>query len=308
MFFPYRARIALHRLPVLTILVCLLCIGVFTAQSSNQRSLNQAAASFCERADGRAFLQALRRIAGSSDPGVCAGMLLALYHVSDDKAALTRLLQRGGQAPGVADGRLSSYYEQALLDTYREFRRSAPSSLTARLAYPPNSWNPMRMLSAAVAHASWPHVIGNLLFFYAFAATIEILIGPFLYLGVLVVLALGTHSVYSLAMMQDPQALPTVGLSGVVMGMIALFVYFIPWARISCFLWLIVFFKRFALPAWLLASWYIGWDIYSLFTREGSTGVNLVAHVSGAAIGLLLGVTFFRRKRHWARELVEENC
>lgn len=307
MFFPYRARIALHRLPVLTVLVCLLCIGVFAAQSSNQRSLNQAAASFCEREDGRAFLQALRRVAGSSDPGTCAGLLLALYHVGDDKAALARLLQRAGRAPGIADGRLSSYYEQALLDTYREFRRGAPSSLTARLAYPPNSWNPMRMLSAAVAHASWAHVIGNLLFFYAFAATIEILIGPFLYLGVLVVLALGTHSVYSLAMIQDPQALPTVGLSGVVMGVIALFVYFVPRARIDCFLWLIVFFKRFALPAWLLAAWYIGWDVYAELTGTGHPGINLVAHLSGAAIGFALGVTFFRQKRHWARELVDEH-
>jgi len=107
-------------------------------------------------------------------------------------------------------------------------------------------------------------------------------------------------------MLQNLQALPTVGLSGVVMGMIALFVFFIPWARISCFLWLIVFYRRFALPAWLLASWYIGWDVYALFTREGSTGVNLVAHLSGAAIGFLLGVTFFRQKRHWAQELVEE--
>ncbi|MCC2677254.1 MAG: hypothetical protein K0R58_4201, partial [Ramlibacter sp.] len=36
--------------------------------------------------------------------------------------------------------------------------------------------------------------MGNL-FFFAFAATIEILIGPFLYLVVLIALALGTHSV-----------------------------------------------------------------------------------------------------------------
>jgi membrane associated rhomboid family serine protease len=50
------------------------------------------------------------------------------------------------------------------------------------------------MLSAAVAHASWSHLIGNLIFFFAFAATIEILLGPLLYIGVLVILALGTHA------------------------------------------------------------------------------------------------------------------
>ena len=306
MFFPYRARISLHRFPLLTVLVCLLCIGIYTAQFNNQRALRQAADDFCEREQERGFLQALRRFAGSDDARVCAALVLALYGAKDDKAELARLTERLRAPPRVAEGRLASYYEQVLLDAIRTFRHGAPANLTARLWYPPDSWNPMRMLSAAVAHGSWGHLIGNLIFFFAFAATIEILLGPFLYLGALVVLALGTHAVYSLAVMQNPQALPTLGLSGVVMGMIALFVYFIPRARISCFLWLIVFFKRFALPAWLLAAWYIGWDVYAEMTGTGNPGVNLIVHLSGAALGFLLGVTFFRQKRHWARELVEE--
>ena len=306
MFFPYLAKIELHRIPVLTILVSLLCVGIFAAQSSNQHALQDAAAAHCEHEDGRGFLLALRRVAGSNDPRTCTMLMLALSNSKDDRAELLRIAERLGSAGRLGDERLAAYYEQSLLDSYRSFRRGAPSNLTTRLSYPPDSWNPLRMLSAAVAHGSWSHVIGNLIFFYAFAATIEILLGPLLYLGVLVVLALGTHSVYSLAMMHNAQALPTVGLSGVVMGVIALFVYFIPQARISCLLWLVVFYKRFALPAWLLASWYVGWDLYAIFTTEGKTGINLVAHLSGAALGLLLGATFFRQKRHWAQDLVEE--
>jgi membrane associated rhomboid family serine protease len=302
MFFPYRACIALHSIPVLTVLVCVLCLGVYAAQSSNQRVLYEAASEHCEREAGRRFALALRQIAGTDDLRACAGLMLALHHARDQRAELARLT-RGADA---ADERLASSYEQALLQSYAAFELGAPRSLTGRLWYPPDSWNPLRMLTAAVAHGSWSHVIGNLFFFYAFAATIEILLGPFLYLGVLIVLALGTHVVYSLAMMGNAQALPTVGLSGVVMGMIALFVFFIPWARVKCVLWLVVFFRRFAVPAWLLATWYIGWDIYALYAKSGNPGVNLVAHVSGAAIGFLVGVTFFRAKRHWAQELVEE--
>jgi membrane associated rhomboid family serine protease len=305
-FFPYRAKIELHRIPVLTILVSLLCIGVFVAQSSNRHALREAALEHCEHEDGRAFLQALRRVAGSVDPRTCTMLMLALADSKDERVALSQIIERLGSAGRLGDQRLAAYYERALLDSYGSFRRRAPSNLTVRLSYPPDSWNPLRMLSAAVAHASWSHVIGNLIFFYAFAATIEILLGPLLYLAVLVVLALGTHSVYSIAMMHDAQALPTVGLSGVVMGMIALFVYFIPQARISCFLWLIFFYRRFALPAWLLAAWYIGWDVYTMFSTEGKTGVNLVAHLSGAALGFGIGAVFFRQKRHWAQDLVEE--
>src|SRR6185295_3821689 len=123
------------------------------------------------------------------------------------------IIERLGTGSRLGDQRLAAYYEQTLLDSFHSFRRSAPANLTARLAYPPDSWNPLRMLSASVAHASWSHVIGNLLFFFAFAATIEILLGPLLYLAVLAVLALGTHTVYSVALLHSAEALPTVGLS-----------------------------------------------------------------------------------------------
>jgi membrane associated rhomboid family serine protease len=128
-----------------------------------------------------------------------------------------------------------------------------------------------------------------------------------LFVGILIVLALGTHTVYSIVMMSNTLALPTVGLSGIVMGMIALFVYFIPQARISCFLWLVVFYRRFAIPAWILAAWYIGWDLYTELRGAADTRVNVIAHLSGAAIGFLLGFTLFREKRHWAQELLEED-
>lgn len=304
MFFPYRARIALFHLPVLTIFVCALCFAVFTAQYSNQRALHESASAFCEREHDATFLRALHWLGGTSHPALCAELMLRLYHARDEKTQLAGLVQRGA-SPRVT-GALAAHYEETLLDTYAAFRLEAPASLTARLWYPADSWNPLRMLTASVAHGSWAHLVGNLFFFYAFAATIEILVGPVLYLAVLVVLALGTHSVYSLAMLQNVQALPTVGLSGIVMGMIALFVFFIPRARISCFLWLVVFYRRFAVPAWLLAAWFIGWDLYTELTGAANPRVNAVAHLSGAGIGFLLGMTLFSKKRHWAQELVED--
>jgi membrane associated rhomboid family serine protease len=230
--------------------------------------------------------------------------MMTLYHGSDGKADVAALARKRGN-PKVATGALATHYEEALLSAYRSFQSSAPSNLTARLWYTPGSGSPVRMVTAALAHGSWSHLIGNLLFFFAFAATIEILLGPILFLAVFVALAFGTHSVYSLAMIGKAQTLPTVGLSGVVSGMIALFVYFIPQARISCLLWLVVFYRRFAIPAWLLAAWFIGWDIYYQVSG-GMPGVNLIAHLAGAALGFLLGFTLFRKKRHWAQELVED--
>lgn len=304
MFFPYRARITLFHTPVLTVLVCALCFAIFTAQYNNQRALHQSAVQFCERGTDATAVRALKWLAGSADPAVCVHLVLRLYHAPDDKAQLSALT-RHAAGPGVGAA-LAAHYEEALFETYRDFRLQAPRILTARLWYTPDSWNPLRMVTASLAHGSWAHLMGNLFFFYAFAATIEILLGPILYLGVLIVLAIGTHTVYSIAMMGDANALPTVGLSGVVMGLIALFVYFIPQARISCFLWLVVFYRRFAVPAWILAAWFIGWDLYTELKGAADSRVNVIAHLSGAAIGFLLGLTVFRGKRHWAQELVED--
>lgn len=305
MFFPYRAKIALFHTPVLTILVCALCFAIFTAQYNNQRALYQSAVQFCERENNPAFLRAMKWLTGAAEPAVCAQVMLRLYHARDDKAQLSAFVENAAN-PRIT-GALATHYQEALFDTYRDYRMQAPQILTARLWYPPDSWNPLRMLTASVSHGSWAHLMGNLFFFYAFAATIEILLGPILFVGVLIVLALGTHSVYSIVMMGNALALPTVGLSGIVMGMIALFVYFIPQARISCFLWLVVFYRRFAIPAWILAAWYIGWDLYTELRGAADTRVNVIAHLSGAAIGFLLGFTLFRQKRHWAQELLEED-
>lgn len=304
MFFPYRARITLFHTPLVTVLVCALCFAIFTAQYANQRALHHSAVQFCEGENDGTFLRALKWLGGTDEPWLCAQLMLRLHHARDAKAQLSALTERAAN-PNVP-GPLASHYEEALLDTYRTFRVQAPPILTARLWYPPDSWNPLRMLTASVSHGSWAHLMGNLFFFYAFAATIEILLGPILYLAVLVMLAIGTHSVYSLTMMGNASALPTVGLSGIVMGMIALFVYFIPQARISCFLWLVVFYRRFAVPAWILAAWFIGWDLYTELKGAADSRVNVIAHLSGAAIGFLLGFTVFRKKRHWAQELVED--
>lgn len=92
-------------------------------------------------------------------------------------------------------------------------------------------------------------------------------------------------------------SVPTLGLSGVVAGMIGLFAYLAPHMRIRCCAFFVFFWRTFAVPAWVLAAWFVGWDVYNLFHDKGASNVNLVAHVSGAVIGFLTGVAFFRGAR-----------
>ena len=303
-FFPYRAMIALHRIPVVTILVCILCIGVFIAQDNNRRTILKRTEAFCTGELSMGLRQALAQWKDApSRAHACAEIMLKIHLAADRDAEIGKLAQAMGKTPGVQNADLTSHYRDILMQEYNHFH--APRYLTASLQYPPQSWNPVRMLTAAVSHGSWAHLIGNLFFFYVFAAAVELLLGPILYIMLLGGLALGTHVVYSLATMGDPAALPTLGLSGVVMGTIALFTYFLPRARIRCFFWILIFFRRFALPAWLIAVWFIGVDAYTALAHGTGGPINLVAHLAGAALALATGLLVFREKRHWARELVE---
>ena len=307
MFFPYRAQITLHRFPIITVLVSLLCIAIYAAQYWNERAIVESTATYCQRQHDPEFRQVLLKLQGGADIGKCMALMFSLYTAKDEKTLIAQLAKKINKSPqGLTNVDRQHEYEDALHTASRSYRRAIPSNLTWRLWYPPDSWNVLRMLSAAVAHGSWGHLIGNLIFFFAFAATVEALIGSILFFILLVSLALGTHVVYSLVMLGQSNPLPTLGLSGVVMGVIALFTFFLPNVRIRCLLWLFVFIYRFGIPAWLLAAWYIGWDLVAQLVNGHDSGINLIAHLSGAALGFGIGLLFFRDKRHWARELIEE--
>ncbi|MFV2056755.1 MAG: rhomboid family intramembrane serine protease [Thiohalomonadales bacterium] len=190
------------------------------------------------------------------------------------------------------------FIADSLGDLYANFESTAPDSLTAKLMYDPRSFRLDHMVTSAFAHGSWTHLAGNLFFFFAFAATIEILIGSIAFVFFTTFLAIATNISYSFAMFADVNALPTLGLSGVVMGMIGLFTFLLPTAKIRCFFWFIIIVRVFSIPAWILAAWYIGWDLYSLYFDTGQSNTNFVAHISGAVTGVMAGFFLFKTSKH----------
>jgi membrane associated rhomboid family serine protease len=119
-------------------------------------------------------------------------------------------------------------------------------------------------------------------------------------------LAVSTSLAYSYSVAGSADALPTLGLSGVVMGMIAFVATVLPTLGIRCFFWFLLFVRRFSIPSLFLAAWYVGWDIYELNSRDADQTVNYVAHVSGAATGALVGLFFRFFRTDYLRELREQ--
>ncbi|MDH5344724.1 MAG: rhomboid family intramembrane serine protease, partial [Gammaproteobacteria bacterium] len=89
----------------------------------------------------------------------------------------------------------------------------------------------------------------------------------------------------------------SVGLSGVVMGMIGLSAYLLPRGRVRCYYWFVVVFGSVAMPVWALALWYLGGDIYTLFAYDNYGAVNVMAHVTGGIGGYLYGALFLKSAR-----------
>ncbi len=293
--FPYRAQIKLHKWPVLTIVISLLCLVIYLAQAQSEARVEAYTKAFCATAaDG----QPHAGFTWGNYQLSCERVLWHTYAYPDPPSHVewhVRDMEQEGQAEEA--GR---YRELALAYLAR-----APVLVTAKLWQERGAFNPWRALTSSVAHADWEHVIFNLIFFFAFAAAVELVLGPVLFLAAFALLALAIGGFDHVVSRWLEDSLPTLGLSGVVMGMLGLFVYFLPRAKIRFAFWFLLSAGTFAVPAWLVATWYVGWDLlYQL--SYGRSYVNYVAHLAGAAFGLAIGLAVFRRKRHWARELVQE--
>jgi membrane associated rhomboid family serine protease len=183
------------------------------------------------------------------------------------------------------------------------------AQITESLMYYPDSWNPLTMVSAVFAHAGFWHLLGNLVFFMAFAPALEILIdSPLRFVGIILFVALVTGISYSLStVIGNAEVIPTLGFSGVVMGMIGLAAYLMPQARVRVFWWYILFWKTFFVPAWALAVIYIGLDAWAMVSGDDYGGVNLVAHVAGGLAGYGYGWLWLsERKQETSAELADE--
>jgi len=305
-FFPYRADVDLHRIPFITILVCALCLLIFTQQLSSQNKYVTAIEGFCQSGVERSTLTILRNIAHQKQGNPCAEVFLTIRDSSDTNSEIEALIQQAQPLNLFKSQHQERLYMQDILSaSYARFDRIVPNNLTNKLQYNPDDLDIKRMITSNFTHGDWPHIIFNLLFFFAFAASVEVITGSLAFIGIILLMSVSTGLSYSFSA-SGASGIPTIGLSGVVMGMMAMLAVLIPWLRIRCFLWFLIFIRRFSVPALLLAAGYVGLDIVSLMQDDGSAGINFVAHVSGAVTGALLGGLYWLIRPKFIKDLNAE--
>ena len=299
MFLPVKADFPLPRFPILTILVCVICLGVFLKQQSDWREFGMAIDRFCNSSRSHIQQIVFDRIAASEGTNSCGDIMYTIANdpERDTNEVIADMASKMRPLTGYNTQDSREYVRQMLEEETRRFEALVPPDPDEGLAYFTGTWNPLTMITSSFAHGDWGHILFNLIFFFAFAATVEVLVGPLWYIAFVLADSLFIGLTGSMAAAAAGQHYWTLGLSGVVMGMMGLFAYLLPRGKIKCYYFFIVIFGSIAVPGWMLTAWYLGGDIFTLFTKDNYGTVNVLAHVMGGIGGYLFGLLFLREIR-----------
>ena len=143
------------------------------------------------------------------------------------------------------------------------------------------------LLTSMFMHASWSHIIGNMIFLWAFGPEIEDAMGPLRYA---VFYLLGGLIAMSAQILADPgSTIPGLGASGAIAAVMGAFLITYPQDRIRT----VIFFGWWIGVRFIPALFLIGfWLLMQLFdlgvvadTQQG--GVAYMAHIGGALFGVV---------------------
>jgi membrane associated rhomboid family serine protease len=153
--------------------------------------------------------------------------------------------------------------------------------------------------TAMFMHGSWLHILGNMLFLWIFGNNVEDSMGKvrfliFYLLSGYAATALQTVVTLSAGSASDA-AVPNLGASGAVSGVLGAYLVLLPNAMVLT----LVFFFILPVPAFLfLGFWFLFqvWEGgFSLVQPEAGGGVAFFAHIGGFVFGLLT-VHFFMKR------------
>ena len=148
-------------------------------------------------------------------------------------------------------------------------------------------------------HASWTHILGNMLFLWIFGNNVEDALGHvgflFWYLAAGVV-AMAVQSFVTLEFTGARAAsIPNIGASGAIAGVLGAYFVLLPRARVLT----LIFFIIREIPAfWFLGIWFVlqAWTGgLALEQPQAGGGIAFFAHIGGFAFGVATGLVLVAR-------------
>ena len=143
------------------------------------------------------------------------------------------------------------------------------------------------LVTSMFLHGGFLHIAGNMLFLWIFGDNLEDQMGHLGFLAFYLACGIGAGLVH---VFSAPGSLvPTVGASGAIAGVMGGYLLLFPRAKIDILLIIIIFFRIFTIPAWImLAVWFVLQFFGGLGSNADMGGVAYWAHAGGFVIGALL--------------------
>jgi membrane associated rhomboid family serine protease len=147
--------------------------------------------------------------------------------------------------------------------------------------------NLITIVTAMFIHGGWLHIIGNMVYLWAFGPAMEGAMGKVRYL---VFYFLGGLVAALAQIAADPSSsVPNLGASGAIAAVMGSFLISFPHDRIRTILFLGFFVTSYSVPAILLVGF---WFLIQLFSEVGSLvhrrlgGIAYMAHIGGFVFGM----------------------
>ncbi len=151
------------------------------------------------------------------------------------------------------------------------------------------------VITSMFLHGGWLHLAGNMLFLWIYGDNLEEEMGHLGFLLFYLACGLAAAALQSFADLNS--VLPMVGASGAIAGVMGGYLLLFPRAKVDVLFIFVIFFRIFAIPAWIVLGIWFGIQIFSgLSTPSDAGGVAYWAHAGGFIGGLVLTLPVWLRR------------
>lgn len=136
-----------------------------------------------------------------------------------------------------------------------------------------------KVFTSMFLHGSMMHLVGNMLFLFAFGENVENALGGFRF--ALYYLFWGVVASAAHVFVNPSSAIPTLGASGAIGGVLGCYLLLFPGNRVRVMIPPLIF-VTFAIPAWILLGLWFAWQVLL-----PQAGVANWAHAGGFLAGMV---------------------
>jgi rhomboid family protein len=228
--------------------------------------------------------------------GAMFAVWLTVEHGGFDPEALARSVCTFGMLPGELTHRAA-------------VGLAVPISSTMACVVDRDPINVVTPLTSMFLHAGWGHILMNAIFFWVFGNNIEDSMGPGRFLCFYLLCGLVAAATHIASQPASP--VPTIGASGAISGVLGAYLVLYPKVRVNMLFIFVIFFRVFAIPAWMVLVWWFGLQVVSAYvapsTPDAASGVAVWAHIGGFVAGVLLIKAFVNPRLVAQRNAIRES-